>query len=274
MRFAILVAISLFTLAACAIDSKPRANLSNPERVTAIKFVISTDNFAKIAITNQTTQMAEEISRHLISWGYPVKAGTVPDEAFTHTLEGEIGKLERTTTPPGLTLDFGNSDPRALDFQKADVVTVACVLRSRNKIEEPIKLSGKFSLPVGLDDLTDSVRKPIPPSFYADSIATVCLNLLTELKIPKTAPVGPNMPWKPAVDIEIRDKPLATDPRPPPAKPIAHDDATTPEKPPANTSGNKPASTEPAIDAEDKHKQLIIRNLGTPVILEFGYERQ
>ena len=96
MRFAILVAISLFTLAACAIDSKPRVNLSNPERVTAIKFVISTDNFAKIAITNQTTQMAEEISRHLISWGYPVKAGTAPDEAFTHTLEGEIGKLERT----------------------------------------------------------------------------------------------------------------------------------------------------------------------------------
>ena len=77
-----------------------------------------------------------------------------------------------------------------------------------------------------------------------------------------------------ALDIEIRDKPLATDPRPPPAKPIAHDDATTPEKPLANTSGNTPATPEPAIDAEDKHKQLIIRNLGTPVILEFGYERQ
>ena len=273
MRLAILVAISLFTLAACAIDSKPRANLSNPERVTAIKFVISTDNLAKTAITNQTTQMAEEISRHLISWGYPVKSAVLQNEAFTHTLEGQVGKLEKTTTPPGLSLYFGNSDPRALDFQKTDVLPVACILRSLNKTEEPIKLTGKFSLPPGLDDLMGTI-KPIPPSFYADSIATVCLNLLTELKIPKTAPVGPNMPWKPAVDIEIRDKPLATDPRPPPAKPIAHDDATTPEKPLANTSGNTPATTEPAIDAEDKHKQLIIRNLGTPVILEFGYERQ
>ena len=274
MRIAILLAFSLIILAACAIDSKPRANLTNLGRVTGMELVILPNHFANTDIADQRIKMAEEISRHLISWGYPVKVGKVPDEAFTHALEGEIGKLERTTTPPGLTLDFGNSDPRALDFQKADVVTVACVLRSKNKIEEPVKLSGQFSLPVGLDDLTDGVRKPIPPSFFADSIATVCLNLLAELKVPKTIPAGSNTPWRPALDIEIRDKPKVSEPSPTSAKPNALDGTTMPAKQSASTSGNTPATSEPANNQDDQRKQLIIRNLGTPVILEFGYERQ
>ena len=291
MRIAMLSAYLLLTLGACAIDGKPKAHLSNPERVTDIRLTISPENLADISAADQRGQLAEEISRDLSSLGYTVKPLKPQDEAFTHTLEGKVGKLEKKSTPPGLSLDFGNSDPRALDFQKAEVVPVACVLRAHNKAEDPVKLAGEFSLPADLDDVTGTQRKPVPLSFYVDRIATVCLNLLSELNISKTAPVQANTPWKPAVDIEIRDKPPtsanaielspkvnstalpAATPANLPAKPTVPDGATTPVAAPAGVSGHAPATAEPALNEEEKRKQLIIRNLGTPVILEFGYER-
>ncbi len=301
MRIATLLACSLLTLTGCAIDGKPKAHLSNPERVTDMKFIISPDNLANKASVELRGQMAEEISRNLSSWGYPVTALKSQEEVFSHTLEGKVGRPEKKSTPPGLSLDFGNSDPRALDFQKAEVVPVACVLRARNKSEDPVKLAGEFSLPADFDEVMGTPKKTVPPGFYVDRIATVCLNLLSELNIPKTTPLVAATSWKPAVDIEIRDKPPAKSEAAPlidtphpslppvgkgvnstalpaatpgslPAKPAAPE-GVTPVAPPAGTSEHAPAATEAAPTMEEKRKQLIIRNLGTPVILEFGYER-
>lgn len=303
MRIAILGLLIGMMLSACVIDEKPRPSLSNPERVTQLGLVIISGNLESIATTEQLRQLTETISTNLSSLGYPVKPAVPKQETLAYVLEGKIGKVEKKATPPGFTLDFGNSDPRALDFQKANVVPVTCLLRSQNKTEKPVKLTGEFSVPADIDELMGTPNKPLSLNFFADSLGTVCLNLLAELNIPKTGQTEGVTPWKPTVNVEIRDKPVNPSVAKPSAPPIeAPKPTSVGGKPPnaveltAPPSGGslaggqsktrpapapkKPAdpaeavNTETRVNPEDQRKQMIIHNQGTPIILEFGYDRQ
>ena len=303
MRIAILGLLIGMLLSACATDEKSRPSLSNPERVTQLNLVILPDNLESIATPEQRRQLTETISANLSSLGYPVKPAAPKQEILGYALEGKIGKVEKKATPPGFTLDFGNSDPRALDFQKANVVPVSCLLRSPNKTEKPVKLTGEFSVPADIDELIGAPNKPVSLNFFADRLGTVCLNLLAELNIPKTGQTAGVAPWKPTVDVEIRDKPVSPSVVKPSSPPVeapypASVGGKTPNAvdlsaPPVGGSlgggqsksseapaPKKPASqaeavnTETRVNPEDQRKQMIIHNQGTPIILEFGYDRQ
>ena len=294
MRIAMLAILIGLNVAGCAIGDKPRPALSAPEKVTAISFSLSPANFEGRATAGQLRELTEAISGNLKSLGYPVRPLPAGEPGSAYRLEGQIGKPERQATPPGLSMSFGNSDPRALDFQKANVMPVTCLLRSPDQAEKPVKLAGEFSLPADVDELLGTPVKPVPMDFYVDRIGTVCLNLLTELQIPKTEPAAPAAAWKPTVNIEIRDKPTAPAPatsvtpavpassaRPAtsamPAvstKPATEAEAASPPPPPAESPASTSIKTESRVNPEDQRKQIIIHNLGTPVILEFGYDRQ
>ncbi len=304
MRIAMLAILIGLNVAACAVGEKPRPTLSAPEKVTEISFALSPDNFAHRATAGQLRELTETISGNLKSLGYPIRPLPAKEPGSAYRLEGQIGKPEKQATPPGMTLSFGNPDPRALDFQKANVLPVTCVLRSPNRADNPVLLSGAFSLPADVDELLGTPAKPVPLDFYVDRIGTVCLNLLAELKIPRTESAGPAAAWKPAVSIEIRDKPTAAPAPATPAvpasparpatpavpassarpaapavpassaQPATEAEAASPPPPPAESPANSPVQTETRVNPEDQRKQLIIHNLGTPVILEFGYERQ
>lgn len=291
MRIAMLAILIGLNVAACAVGDKPRPTLSAPEKVTEISFALSPDNFAHRATAGQLRELTETISGNLKSLGYPIRPLPAKEPGSAYRLEGQIGKPEKQATPPGMTLSFGNPDPRALDFQKANVLPVTCVLRSPDRADKPILLSGAFSLPADVDELLGTPVKPVPLDFYVDRIGTVCLNLLAELKIPRTESAGPAAAWKPAVSIEIRDKPTAPAPATPAvpasparpatpavpassAQPATEAEAASPPPPPAESPASSPVQTETRVNPEDQRKQLIIHNLGTPVILEFGYERQ
>jgi hypothetical protein len=291
MRYALLAMLIGLNVTACAVGEKPKPSLSAPERVTDMAFSLSPDNFEHSASAGQLRELAGTISGNLKSLGYPVSPAPAGRQGPAYRLEAHIGKPEKQATPAGLSFNFGNSDPRALDFQKANVLPVTCLLRPPDPAEKPVKLTAGYSLPADVDALLGTPEKPVPADFYVDRIGTVCLNLLAELKIPKAGPAGPAPAWQPSVNIEIRDKPTTpaqaaqaapaaqaiptstAQPASPAAPAKAGGPASAPP-PPAETPASTPVTTESRVNPEDRRKQLIIHNMGTPLILEFGYERQ
>jgi hypothetical protein len=179
--------------------------------------------------------LATRVSKNLLDWGYPM--GIQGNQAFSHVLTAEAGAIEHSETPIGFSFSSGNSDPRAIDFQKTDVIPISCELTSIAQPEQTVYLHMDFAAgrPLGADKL-------------ADHIGTVCFNLLNELDWPAkpTAPSSSIAPrWIPEVRIET---------------------VTAPEK--ATAPGKTITS-----DSEDR-KQIIIHNEGSPLILKFGHERR
>jgi hypothetical protein len=246
MRTSSLLA-SLIVLAGCAAGPKPEGAHPRPESVGTVLLRIAPDNLdgARLAA------MAEQVGRNLNAWGYAVTSDAEP--GYSHVMEARVGAVEKKSTPTGFSFGIGNSDPRAVDFQKAEVLPVTCELRSATRPKETASLYMGF---VAGEKFRD-------PALLVNHIGTVCFNLLDDLKVPrrkKTAvenSVSPSS-WVPEVRIEVREKPAAG-PTEVPASPVQ------PEASP-------PVQTE-TRDGEGR-KQVIIHNQGAPVILEFGYERK
>jgi hypothetical protein len=263
----------ILTLAGCAMGNKPQGFVPPKESVKGLSFGVAPENLGQSFGKAETRQLASQIARNLHSWGFPVSAADEPgSEGATHSLEGRVGQITHKSTPPGMSFTLGNSDPRALEFQKADVVPITCALANRSHPRDVVTLTGEFAVEFGLDDLIGRKSARTPMDYYVDRIGTVCLNLLLELKIerPKQAAATPGEPtWIPEVRIEVRDKPDAA-PHPSAVQ------AATPVAP----ALEREAPSENAIRTEttqkesDTRKQVIIHNRGVPVILEFGYERK
>jgi len=277
MRALILLCLVL-PLTGCALDAKdakPLGVLSQPERVSSLAFQLAPENFGQDLAPANRQEMSQSISQNLASLDYPVKTSAERADKPAYTLEGRIGVASQKATPAGFTLEFGNSDPRALNFQKAEVLPISCALHTQNQAESAMTLSGEFALPSEFSELVGGKQPAVPPAFYVDRITTVCLNLLTELKIPKNkaAQPGAGIPWAPSLNIEIRNSPkenTVDKAAPMPASAAV----ATPEKTEKAGLQTLPAASPAENKEEEGRKQLIIHNLGTPVILEFGYERR
>lgn len=258
----------LLSLAACTPGQEPIGVRPNPASVGKIGFRFAPDSSGVSATASQRKEWAARVSKNLGGWGYPVEAG---DGDYSHILEARIGKVEHKSTPTGLSFSIGNSDPRAPEFQKADVLPVDCVLYPAGRPQEVAHMYMDF---VAGSDATS-------PENLVNHAGTVCFNLLGELKLARAqAPAGtastPGSPsWMPEVRIEVVEKPV------PGSKPVVPA-AATPVSPPNPAS--KPATpvaqppAEPSVQTESRtgggRKQIIIHNQGAPVILEFGYERK
>ncbi len=279
MRLLVLIA-SLSLFGGCSIGLKPQGAPLRPESVGEILFHVAPGNLDEA----QTSAMAERISKNLRSWGYPVEPD-LDGNGATHEMEARVGRIENKSTPTGFSFSIGNSDPRALDFQKADVLPVTCTLKSTAHLSETVSLFMDFIADEKIKDPGRAKSDPALRETYENHIGTVCFNLLDKLKVPrkKAASSTSTSTWMPEIRIEVTEKPAKSESRTPtgalPALPVETDGPTNPdarnsENGPSNPLDEPPVKTQTSSNSEKGRKRIIIHNRGNPVILDFGFERK
>ena len=243
-------------------------DLSSPGNI-AVKIEAKNEGY-------RTEGLAEQVEKNLQAWHYPVVKAS--DHAVSHVLTAQIGNVEHGSTPTGFSFSPGNSDPRALEFQKADVLTITCKLGAVNQPLQSAELSMGFS---------DSALTKTDPDLnaLADHISTVCFNLLEEVNWPvkknsaTASPVGNG--WMPEIRIETEEEAApshAHEPSQPnptassPSSPEPSGNQTEPAQQP-ETAAKTPQAVTKEITKEGR-KVYIIHNQGNPIIFKFGHERK
>ncbi len=186
--------------------------------------------------------LLRQVTKNLTGWNYPV--GEKDGQPFSHALIATIEEVKFGNTPSGFSFSAGNSDPRAIDFQKTDVLPISCRLTSIPHPEQTRELS------MGFTSSTMNIRS-LATDKLADNVSTVCFNLLSEIKWPNqtgkasTQSIQPS--WIPEIRIETKEEPVIK---------------------------NMPANSISVVPNEEPRKQIIIHNHGSPVIFQLGHERR
>ncbi|AEG00919.1 hypothetical protein [Methylomonas methanica] len=229
----------LISLAASA-DTAPAGR----DSINAIQFELAAENLQQFGFTLSAAELAARVRGNLAEWEYPFPASG----PYSHRLQARIGEITHSDTPVGFSFSSGNSDPRSMDFQKADVLPVECSLHRNDNdavIAEAKSTFSAHSLSAehGQAHVTDKL---------VDQISTACLNLLEDLPRPQsevranTSSFKPK--WMPDVRVEVKEVPVVP----------AGDAAATAIKP----------------NNVEVKKEIVIHNQGTPVIFTFGHERR
>jgi hypothetical protein len=267
-------------LAGCALGQKPQGAPLEPDSVGTILLRIPAENLGGAGAVD-TRELAGKIAKNLAGWGYAISAEAA--DGHSHVMEARVGGIEKKGTPTGFSFSVGNSDPRALDFQRAEIVTVTCTLAAARQPREHAYLKEEFLADEVLKHGGRAKNDPALFKVYVDHIGTACFNLLTELKVKRDKPApaaSPGSPasessWFPEVRIEVREKPVSPSPVAGPAPSATAPSPTAPDQAPAPAGA--PPETPPVrteTQESEGRKQMIIHNQGHPIILEFGYERK
>jgi len=83
----------------------------------AIEFKIAEDNSGQSGFTLPVAAIAARAIDNCRMEYNSVKP-------YPHTLQAPLGSITQQATPVGLSFSSGNSDPRATEFQKADVILI------------------------------------------------------------------------------------------------------------------------------------------------------
>ncbi|MEQ1529491.1 MAG: hypothetical protein ABL925_09255 [Methylococcales bacterium] len=228
--------MALLGLAGCAPDLIKKQQVFDFKNIGRIDLQISADQASVLP-----ADIKQQVSNNLSAWNYPV--GNTAGQSFSHTLTATVGNVEHGNTPTGFSFSAGNSDPRAPDFQKIDVLPITCRLQAISHPVQSNELSMGFTA-------TQKDRRALATEKLSDHISTVCFNLLKQVGWPEPDQKPDSQPSKPLwiPEIRIENK---------------------------TVSEQKPNSTEQApVDIEEPRKEIIIHNQGSPVILHFGHERR
>lgn len=259
-RHRLTLAAFLSGLSACSTVPETSSSKFDAAAVNGVSF-----RFAQTRVFD-TTVPASDITRQIASnlgaWGYDIDTDNTQN--FSHTMTVTIGEIKRDTTPQGLSFSAGNSDPRAMDFQKADILPVRCAL-SRKDQTEP---SAELSMHASADDYEQLAGKTELIALLVDDMSTACFNLLEQLQV-KTRMHEPadtaTMPgWVPEIRIETE-----TDNAP--SKAVSSQSIPSPAQnlePPADSELSQTEQKKPP------RKRMIIHNQGSPVTFTFGHERK
>ncbi len=248
------VPVLLAGISACGVSDLQKPPAFNPAEVDAIRVRVEEKSVFGVPVARP--EVGEKIAENLSGWGYKVSAG---DELSAgHELSVEVGEVEHASTPVGFSFSAGNSDPRSLDFQKSDVLSITCTLMPKEQPQNRAELSMGF--PAGdyqNRSAADAERAQLI-TLLENDISTVCFNLLSELDVPVrqeegVMPVG-KPSWIPEIRLEIENE---AQPNPDSAV-----DGATDSGQPTNAPNTAPK------------KRIIIHNQGSPVIFKFGHERK
>jgi hypothetical protein len=234
-------------LTACATSLEKKQAPFDVTSVKQIEFKIGTIKQSSLKSTLSQQDRIARITRNLADWGYPI--GVKGNPVFSHTLTAEVGLIEHSETPAGFSFSSGNSDPRAIDFQKSNVLPISCELTSIAQPEQTIYLNMDFAAE---NSFAKQTGHSISEDKLIDHISTVCFNLLSELNWPDKMQNQPSSSFKPSWMPEVRIETVTS--------PIEEEKANVPGKTVTNTSEGR--------------KQIITHNQGTPMILNFGHERR
>ncbi|SJM96512.1 hypothetical protein [Crenothrix polyspora] len=246
-----LIVIAVYGLLACAPATVKKQQAFDFSKAGRIELQITAADRSVLP-----ENLMRQVSQNLLGWHYPI--GMQENTVFSHTLIATVKPVEHGSTPTGFSFSSGNSDPRALDFQKTDVLPIDCRLTTIDHPEQSAELKMGFSA-----DQTSKLF--LSTDKLADHISTVCFNLLNQLKWPlpmskntaeKTV-ISPS--WMPEIRIESKDQSSV---------PI---DKTAPVK----KVDDKGLEVQTSSPNENEHgKQIIIYNQGSPVTLELGHHRR
>lgn len=224
--------------------SPARAEPEAVKPLQAIAFELADDHLRQFGFTLDSAAVAERVRTNLMEWEFPLKA----KGPFSHHLQATLGKIARRETPVGFSFSSGNSDPRATDFQKADVLPITCTLRNAGDHAVLVERESTFSAhPLDKDVLPARIVDKL-----VDQIGTACLDVLEHAPLPKqpgrvkTALFKPK--WMPDVRVEVREIPAA--------------------------GSGSDSSVQPSAAGDEPKKEVIIHNQGNPVIFTFGHERK
>lgn len=224
-----------------------------------------------------TAAIGEQIGKNLSGWRYPIASANTA--SVTHRMTAEIGRVEHGSTPTGFSFSIGNSDPRALDFQKADVLTITCKLESIQQAAQSAELNMGFA---------DSAVTGMHPDAkeLSDHVSTVCFNLLSEVNWPieKAAAVSTsNSPsWMPEIRIETEEESSVTGnttnststKTESKTNPTSSSDIQTGSgQSHTENNENEPKAVTKEITKEGR-KVYIIHNQGNPILFKFGHDRR
>jgi hypothetical protein len=240
--------VSLLLLINCGgsgvVNAQQPESAVKPEAIMAIDFSLAKDNLDQFGITLPIEQIVSRVAKNLSEWRYPVKAAG----SYTHKLEVRLGKISRQSSPVGFSFSSGNSDPRSGDFQKANVLPISCRLSTIGNNN----VLGEQQTTVGSQPLQKELGASKLAEKLSDDISTVCFNVLDDLKLPTmgssitTEEVKPT--WIPNVRIEVKEIPAL--------------------------DKSAKSAVQPIESNSESRKQIIIQNQGSPLIINFGHERQ
>lgn len=181
-----------------------------------------------------------KVRANLSEWRYSMPL-TGP---YTHQLKAQIGLVSHQQTPVGFSFSSGNSDPRAVDFQKADVLPIRCQLTALGASRPLAEQQSTFSA----HELSTTDRNRFIDKL-TDKISTVCLSALENLPAVATEQSPDNTvfkpKWMPDIKVEVKQLPADID-----------------------------KGTPSPVNTDEPKKVLIIHNQGTPVLLEMGHQRR
>ncbi len=244
--------ISLFAPQIWSEVSKP---LDQPKAMKSIGFVLAEDHLEQFGVSLSTQSIEQQARTNLSEWEFPMQA-TAP---FSHQLQARLGLISHQETPVGFSFSSGNSDPRAADYQKANVLPITCSLFDADTHQLLLERESTFSAHAlnkkdGLASITDKLT---------DQISTICLEVLEDAPKPvlpadqvKTTTIKPK--WMPDVKVEVIEPPAPT--------PVINGSA--------GSGSTAAAATSSPVIKEEPRKEVIIHNQGTPVIIQMGHERK
>ena len=231
--------------------------------LSSIQFMLDDTNLSHLTFDVPVQKITAQVSENLTQWRFPVSASS---QHPTHTLTAMVEKVSNQATPTGFSFSSGNSDPRSVDFQKADVLPIRCQLKKSPS--DVIEFENKMTFTAY--QTTNDISKEKAVEKLIDQISTTCFNLLDDHKVPKVGKKTDsdttfNPTWMPDIQIEVKQKNTTL-----PAKKLGVENSGSPK----GQSENTPATTPESEEEEEGTKELIIHNQGTPLTINFGHERR
>jgi hypothetical protein len=234
-----LLSASMFT----TVNANPLPQPANLAKDIHIELLIANDNLPALGLTT-ITQLQPKIIANLHEWGYPL----TDKPPYSHRLEAVVGQISKQSTPVGFSFSTGNSDPRATDYQKANVLPISCRLSELSSQTQLMEKSTTFS--------ANSYQPGLNPTQISakliDQISNICLEVLEQASFPKASTISGTQvqpKWLPDVKMQVIETQKLQADAPITIKP----------------NGIQPPETE---------KTIIINNQGTPLILRFGPDRR
>lgn len=288
---ALCLSIVLFISAGCSSTAEKQVDVLDPEQVNTMLFRV--ENASELfKSTLPKEKISSQVTVNLTESGYSLIKQE--NNAYSHDLTVQIGSVKHSSTPVGFSFNAGNSDPRALDFQKADVLPLTCSLMSRHQPEQHADLTMDFVAKRYLSDIAQSSEDNIVVEKLVNDMSTVCFNLLSNLQVKRQSTNQSNETvksgWMP--DIEIRNVP-ESEPDTETATVTKIKTESQSEKTQNTTDIPmeiiQPVKTKQPVEAKkvevkktvtvksskkESRKQLIINNKGSPLTIQFGHERK
>ncbi len=244
--------ITLLSIAACTSMTERQKPAFNPQLVSSMVFSIENRPELLGAKLKEET-ISRQVTNNLAQWGYVFnQTDTI---TYSHRLSVTFGAIKHSSTPAGLSFSAGNSNPRALEFQKADVLPMTCSLMPKENPEQKAELT----LEVMAEDYLHLAKLPAPHNELTEElindVSTSCYNLLSHLQVatqnqPQQDSKTIQPSWIPEIRVEIENDEKQEPMLQQPVKSERHDPKPAPRK------------------------KIIIHNQGTPVIFKFGHERK